>query len=77
MTPVGSVDIRFSFPLPLGSYYVTLVAGREKRSAARLAAEREKHPLLRSSNVYFVAAATVIGGLLTLSFLTLLGVLAL
>ncbi len=45
------VNLRFSIPLPFGRYYVTLVAGKERRSAERLASERRKHPLLTFGNV--------------------------
>ncbi len=45
------VNLRFSIPLPFGRYYVTLVAGKERRGAERLASERRKHPLLTFGNV--------------------------
>jgi len=45
------VNLRFSIPLPFGRYYVTLVAGKERRGAERLASERRKHPLLSFGNV--------------------------
>ncbi len=45
------VNLRLSIPLPVGRYYVTLVAGKERRSADRLASERRKHPLLTFGNV--------------------------
>ncbi len=45
------VNLRFSIPLPFGRYYVTLVAGKERRRADRLASERRKHPLLTFGNV--------------------------
>ena len=45
------VNLRFSIPLPFGRYYVTLVAGKERRGADRLASERRKHPLLTFGNV--------------------------
>ena len=45
------VNLRFSIPLPFGRYYVTLVAGKERRGAGRLASERRKHPLLTFGNV--------------------------
>ncbi len=53
------VDIRFTLPLLFGRYYVTLVAGRERRSSSRLAAERQAHPLILMGNVMFIAGATV------------------
>ncbi len=45
------VNLRFSIPLPFGRYYVTLVAGKERRGTERLASERRKHPLLTFGNV--------------------------
>ena len=45
------VNLRFSIPLPFGRYYVTLVAGKERRGADRLASERRQHPLLTFGNV--------------------------
>ncbi len=45
------VNLRLSIPLPFGRYYVTLVAGTERRGAERLASERRKHPLLTFGNV--------------------------
>ncbi len=75
------VDIRFTLPLLFGRYYVTLVAGRERRSSARLAAEREAHPLILPGNVLFVAAATVVSVLAGMAAIAALivasGVLAL
>ncbi len=44
------VNLRLSIPLPFGRYYVTLVAGKERRGAERLASERRKHPLLTFGN---------------------------
>ena len=45
------VNLRFGIPLPFGRYYVTLVAGKERRGGERLASERRKHPLLTFGNV--------------------------
>ncbi len=45
------VNLRLSIPLPFGRYYVTLVAGKERRRADRLASERRKHPLLTFGNL--------------------------
>lgn len=50
------VDIRFTLPLPFGSFYVTLVAGRERRSPTRRAVDGQSRPLLRFGNVLFVLA---------------------
>ncbi len=41
-----AVNLRLSIPLPFGRYYLTLVAGKERRGTERLASERRKHPLL-------------------------------
>ena len=45
------VNLRLSIPLPFGRYYVTLVAGKERRGAERLASERRKNPLLTFGNL--------------------------
>jgi hypothetical protein len=37
------VDLRASAPFPWGRYYVTILAGRERRSAERLRAEHQSH----------------------------------
>jgi len=50
------VDIRFTIPLPFGSFYVTVVAGRERRSTARRAVEGQSRKLVRFGNVMFVLA---------------------
>ncbi len=50
------VDIRFTLPLPFGSYYVTVVAGRERRSPTRRAVDGQSHRLMRFSNMMFVLA---------------------
>lgn len=51
------VDIRFTLPTPFGSYYMTLVAGRERRSPVRRAVDAQGRRLVRFSNVMFVLAA--------------------
>ena len=54
------VNLRFSIPLPFGRYYVTLVAGKERRSAERRAGERRKQPLLTFGNLaVFISAGCV------------------
>jgi hypothetical protein len=49
------VNIRLSLPLPIGRFYVTIVAGRERRSTERLAEERKKHPLVTAGNIAVLA----------------------
>ena len=46
------INIRISIPLIFMRVYVTLVAGKERRSTARRRAEREKHPLGTLSNAF-------------------------
>ncbi len=61
------VNIRLSIPLPLGRYYVTIVAGKERRSDERLASERKKHPLMKLGNLIVMAACGTICGLALLA----------
>ncbi len=54
-----AIDLRASIPLPWGRYYVTILAGRERRNAARLAVELQTHwPRLLA--VYFLLASIVL-----------------
>ncbi len=57
------VNIRLTIPLFKWLCYVTLVAGKERRSAQRLAEERLKHPLIKTGNVLMMAAFGIITGL--------------
>ncbi len=50
------VDIRLALPTPFGRFYLALVGGREYRSAARLATERNRHPLASTGNLAMVGA---------------------
>lgn len=60
------VDIRLTLPLwPGRRYFVTIIAGREKRSAERVRRERVLHPLLRPGNLAFLLLGLVISGGLT------------
>ncbi len=65
------VNIRLSLPLLVGRYYVTLVAGKERRSGERLTSERKKHPLMRLGNIVVMAACGTICGLVALSMFQL------
>ena len=65
------VNIRLSIPLLFGRYYVTIVAGKERRSGERLASEREKHPLMKLGNLVLMAACGTICGLAALSMFQL------
>ncbi len=65
------VNIRLSIPLLFGRYYVTVVAGKERRSGERLANERKKHPLMKLGNLVVMAACGTICGLVALSMFQL------
>lgn len=67
------VDIRLSVPLLFGRFYMALVAGRERRSMARLVQERGKHPLGRLGNLIALGAIAVTVGLAVLAVLLLAG----
>ena len=45
------VNIRLTIPLPFRSFYITIVAGPERRSKERRVSERKKHPLITAGNV--------------------------
>jgi len=61
------VNIRVSVPLGFGRYYVTIVAGRERRSRERIVAERHKHPLISFGNLGVFFTFGVICGLAALA----------
>ena len=65
------VNLRLSIPLPFGRYYVTLVAGKERRGAERLASERRKHPLLTFGNLAVFFGLGCICGLALLALFQL------
>ena len=48
------INLRLSVPLPFFRFYVTIVAGRERRSPARRAEERRKHPILTAGNLFLM-----------------------
>ncbi len=62
-----AINIRLTIPLFFGCYYLTIVAGKERRSSERLADERKKHPLVKIGNVVIFAACGIICGLAALS----------
>ncbi len=65
------VNIRLNIPLLFGRYYVTIVAGKERRSGERLASERNKHPLMKLGNIVVMAACGTLCGLVALSMFQL------
>lgn len=68
-----ALNIRISVPLGVGRYYITLVAGKERRARARLALDRRQNPLDTPGNVAFLAFIATIGvaGSVTLFYLTM------
>lgn len=72
-----AVNLRLSLPGFGGRYYLTLVAGREKRSAQRLAFERKKHPLKTTGNILFTLALGMLlgAGAIALILLTAVAIL--
>ncbi|MDH3663873.1 MAG: hypothetical protein OEU92_28305 [Alphaproteobacteria bacterium] len=49
-----AINLRVSIPLLFGRWYVTLVAGPEKRSKQRRVEERSKHSLETGGNLMFL-----------------------
>ena len=54
------VDIRLTLRLPRGPFYLTLVAGRERRSEARLKVERGVNPLRTAWNMIFIISGALV-----------------
>lgn len=54
------VDLRLSLPTPFGCLYLALVAGRERRSTARLTIERNRHPLAGAGNLAIVGVSIAV-----------------
>jgi len=54
------IDIRLTVRLPFGPFYLTLVAGRERRSEARLRVERGVNPLRTARNLTFIITAALV-----------------
>ena len=63
------VNLRLSFPLFFARYYLTIVAGKERRSADRRKSERIKHPVATPGNMIFLGTAGVIIGLAVLTLM--------
>ncbi len=54
------IDIRITVPFFRGGYFLTCIAGRERRSAVRLKEERAKHVLSTFANVGFFVFLVVL-----------------
>lgn len=48
------VDLRLTLPVPGRPVFLSVVAGRERRSATRLEEERRRHPLHTAGNILFM-----------------------
>lgn len=59
ITPRHPVDLRLTLPLPGRPVFLSLVAGREKRSVDRRAVERRQHPLHTLGNAVFMISSLV------------------
>ena len=68
------INLRLSFPFLFKRYYVTIVAGEERRGSERRITERQKHPIKTTGNVIFLFAAGSTLGLAALATLQLLAV---
>ena len=56
--PDHAVDIRISFPF--AHYFLTIVAGHERRDEARIGELRRAHPLRRIGNILFIGVAATV-----------------
>ncbi len=56
------VDLRLSLPPPFDRFYLTLVAGWERRSFARRVVERERRPLGRRAHLIVIAGVVATVG---------------
>ncbi len=67
------IDIRLALPSPFGRLYLALIAGRERRSTARRAAQHSHHPLAGAGNLAVVGILIVT---VALAGLAVYGILA-
>ena len=63
------IDIRISIPFLHTRFYITLVAGRERRRAERRREERRDYPLLTIGNALFALGVTTLIALVGLGVL--------
>lgn len=64
-----TINLRLSIPFGFGRYYVTIVAGPERRSEARRKAERRLHPLATFGNIALCAGCGIVVGLAGLALI--------
>jgi hypothetical protein len=70
------INVRLSIPLVFTRVYVTLVAGKERRSEARRHAERRKHPLRTWGNLFVFGYSGALAGLALFALVVIATVLA-
>jgi hypothetical protein len=68
------VNIRCSVPFFGRRFYLTVVAGQERRPAERLKADRSKHPLATRANIIFLSLCGVVAGLAVIAIFQMLSV---
>ena len=61
------INLRATLPLPFGAWYVTLVAGPERRRKERRREERKKHPLETTNNLMFLLSIGIVSTALLLT----------
>ncbi len=69
-TSTFPVDLRLTLPLPGRPVFLSVVAGRERRSSARRAVERQRHPLHTVGNILFML--TSLAGVYAIALFALL-----
>ena len=63
------IDIRLSVPFMRARYYLTIVAGRERRPSHRRKTERQDYPVLTFGNALFALGITTMFAVLGLALL--------
>ena len=53
------IDVRLTVRLPFGPYYLRLIAGQERRNAARLRLERTVQPMRTARNMTFIISGAL------------------
>ena len=55
-----AVNIRISFPVVRGRWYMAILGGTERRDASRRALDRQRHPLRTIGNILFAVGLVAI-----------------
>ena len=67
------INLRLSVPLLFKRYYVTIVAGEERRSPERRAEERQKHPIKTIGNLTVLLVAGIVVGISLFTLVQVVG----